>query len=134
MTEFVDNLVTYPALSIVAPHGENIAKGLKKLEIRKWKPEQLPLKNVMIIENKNYLLQENDQELGYAVALVDFVSVHAWQENEIEIAYASYWAAGYYAWKIENVRAIEPFPMIARRKIYDVELLAQQIIFKSFDF
>ncbi|PWB17591.1 ASCH domain-containing protein [Acinetobacter sp. AM] len=113
----------YQALSIVAPSGEYIAQGVKTLEIRSWRPEQLPLKNLIIVENTHYLNQCGDEEEGRAVAWVDITSVHAWKNTEIESAKASYWQEGYWAWVIENVRPIHPpVKTIARRKIYWVEL------------
>lgn len=112
----------YQALSIVAPSGEYITQGVKTLEIRSWRPEQLPLKNLIIVENTHYLNQCGDEE-GRAIAFVDIHSVHAWKNTEIESAKASYWQEGYWAWVIENVRPIHPpVNMSARRKIYWVEL------------
>ena len=54
----------YPALSIVAPMGRQISQGNKTLEIRFWRPEQWPLKDLIIVENKHYLTHEDDEELG----------------------------------------------------------------------
>ncbi|ENV61196.1 hypothetical protein F950_00451 [Acinetobacter soli NIPH 2899] len=36
----------YPALSIVAPSGIYIAEGIKTLEIRSWRPNELSLKDI----------------------------------------------------------------------------------------
>ena len=113
----------YPALSIVAPSGTYIAEGIKTLEIRSWRPDQLPLKDLVIVENTHYLNQHGDEEQGRAVAWVDITSVHVWQPTELEQAKASYWEEGYWAWVIENVRPIHPpMDLVARRKIYWVEL------------
>jgi len=51
-------MAKYLALSIVAPHGNNIASGKKTLEIRSWQPSKLPLKDLLILENKKYLTEE----------------------------------------------------------------------------
>ncbi len=113
----------YLALSIVAPFGQRIAQGLKILEVRSWRPDQLPLKDLVIVENQTYLNNEGDEELGYAVALVDIDSIHTWQENEVDAACASYWTDGYYAWVISNVRPLkQPIEAIAKRKLYRLEL------------
>lgn len=113
----------YPALSILKPNGMKIAQGIKTLEIRAWKPEYLPLKDLLIVENNRYLTQKEDEDIGQAIALVDIESVHAWRIDEFEAACASYWADGYWAWVICNVRPIsQPFSMIAKRKIYFIEL------------
>lgn len=63
----------YIALSIVAPNGTRIAQGRKTLEVRAWQPEQLPLKDVVIVENQNYLTQDGDEEPGLAVAIADIL-------------------------------------------------------------
>ena len=114
-----DNLVIYPAISIVAPHGKNIALGLKTIEVRSWVPDQLPLKNVLLIENHRYLLEDGDEDFGQIVAMVDFDDVHEWREDELEIACGSDWKAGYWAWTISNVRPIQSIEKVAaKRKIY----------------
>lgn len=68
----------YTALSIVASNAERIVQGLKTLEVRSWQPEKLPLKDVVIVENQNFLLNEGDEEMGHAIALVDIESIHLW--------------------------------------------------------
>lgn len=111
----------FQALSIVAPNGARIANGLKTLEVRSWVPEILPLKNLVIVENQYYLTHDCDEDLGQAVAIVDVVSVHPWHEDEFEAACASYWAEGYYAWVLDNVRPIyQDVQVQAKRKIYRV--------------
>ncbi|MDN5512508.1 ASCH domain-containing protein [Acinetobacter sp.] len=113
----------FAALSIVTPAGQRIAQGQKRLEIRSWQPEQLPLKDLVIVENKNYLSKAGDGEAGMAVAIVDIESVHPWPKDEIEAASATYWAAGYWAWEISNVRPIDPpIAVQAKRKIYFIEM------------
>ena len=113
----------YSALSIVAPNGQNISKGQKVLEIRSWQPEKWPLKNLIIVENLHYLSQDKEEDLGFAVALVDIESVHEWQSHEVSAACATAWQEGYYAWVISNIRPIEPpIKTIAKRKIYTLDL------------
>lgn len=113
----------YTALSIVAPNAERIVQGLKTLEVRSWQPEKLPLKDVVIVENQNFLLNEGDEEMGHAIALVDIESIHLWQSDEVSAACASYWAAGYFAWVISNVRPFKkPIDVVAKRKLYKIKL------------
>lgn len=57
----------YTALSIVAPNAERIVQGLRTLEVRSWQPEKLPLKDVVIVENQNFLLNVGDEEMGRAI-------------------------------------------------------------------
>ena len=113
----------YPAISIVAPSGQNIANGRKTLEIRSWSPEQLPLKNLVIVENKKYLYQKDDEELGWVVAIVDVESIHPWQQCEVDAACASAWHDGYFAWVLSNIRPIDPLIQThAKRKIYFIDI------------
>lgn len=115
--------IEFQALSIVVPSGTRIAQGLKTLEVRSWLPEQLPLKNLVIVENQHYLNKDGDEELGRAVAIVDVVSAHPWRPDEFDAACANYWAEGYFAWVLENVRAIDPpLAVVAKRNIYTVFL------------
>jgi hypothetical protein len=60
----------------------------------------LPLKDLMIVENQHFLLNDGDEDVGFAVALVDIESVHPWQSDEVDAACATYWAEGYLAWVI----------------------------------
>jgi hypothetical protein len=60
----------------------------------------LPLKDLMIVENQHFLLNDGDEDVGFAVALVDIESVHPWQSDEVDAACATYWAEGYFAWVI----------------------------------
>ncbi|USA53097.1 ASCH domain-containing protein [Acinetobacter sp. C32I] len=116
-------LKQYTALSIVAPSAERIVQGLKTLEIRSWQPEMLPLKDVVIVENQNFLLNDGDEESGWVVAVVDIEAVHAWRADEVEAACASVWIEGYLAWVIRNIRPIDPpIQVMAKRKLYLLEL------------
>lgn len=113
------------ALSVVKPWGIRIAEGKKTLEIRSWRPVKLPLEHLLIVENERRLMQEGDLDLnGYAVAVVSVRDVHIWTPAEAEAA-CSVYEPGWLAWRIENVRRIqEPFPALAARKIYQVEVEA----------
>lgn len=113
----------YPALSIVAPSGTKILEGVKQIEVRSWIPQELPLKNLVIVENQNFLNDELQEEQGIAIAIVDIESVHEWRPDEIKIACASYWEAGYFAWVINNIRPIRtPIRVLAKRKIYRLNI------------
>ena len=81
------------------------------------------LKNLVIVENQNFLLNDGDEEAGLAVALIDIQSAHPWQPDEMIAACASYWADGYYAWAINNVRPLlQPLEVRAKIKLYILEL------------
>ena len=111
------------ALSIVAPNGTRIARGAKTLEVRSWQPAELPLRDLLIVENALFLSEDlpEDPE-GRAVALVDVVAVHPWRPDEVQAACSSGWQPGYWAWVLENVRVLEPQATVpAKRKLYEID-------------
>ncbi|RJG11002.1 ASCH domain-containing protein [Pseudomonas cavernicola] len=112
------------ALSVVTPSGSNIAAGRKTIEVRSWKPEQLPLRNLLIIENNRFLNHELlFDPHGKAVALVDVEEIHEWQPNQVEAACSSGWQPGYWAWKLTNVRSVTAkVDVPAKLGIYEVDL------------
>ena len=84
----------------------------------------LPLKDLMIVENQHFLLNDGDEDVGFAVALVDIESVHPWQSDEVDAACATYWAEGYLAWLISNICPVaQPLHTIAKPKLYRIELM-----------
>ena len=114
----------WTALSIVAPHGLNIARGRKTLEVRSWQPDQWPLNDLLIVENDRYLsadLPSDDQ--GRAVALVDVVAVRPWEPTDVQAALSACWQPGYWAWELSNVRPLDPTPHVqARLGLYTLSL------------
>lgn len=114
----------YKALSIVFPGGQLIAGGKKTIEVRSWKPDLVPMKDLLIIENGKYLYNEGDRDTnGRAVAIVDISKVEPWSEEQVTPACATFWEEGRFAWHLENIREIENHgPILAARGIYEVEL------------
>lgn len=115
----------YRTLSVVAPAGDLIVAGAKRLEIRRWQPESVPLKDLLIVQNRHRLdadkLPEDPE--GLAVALVDVVAVRPWEASELEAAGATRWEPGWLAWELSHVRVLEqPVRMTARLRIYEVTL------------
>lgn len=115
----------YPALSVVFPAGERIRSGKKTLEIRSWHPGTVPLRNLVIIQNRIRLGNDGIREDpdGEAVALVDVESVEEWKEADLAKACADFWEPGWLAWKLVNPRPLQlkgRFP--ARLRIYPVDL------------
>ncbi|MDF2413977.1 ASCH domain-containing protein [Aeromonas sp. 1HA1] len=111
------------ALSIVSPHGANIASGKKTLEVRSWRPQYLPIRDLLIVENSVFLsLDMPIDPYGKAVAIVDIEEIHEWQPNEVVAACSSGWESGYWAWSLSNVRSIENGQFVcAKRKLYEVD-------------
>lgn len=108
------------ALSIVAPSGGYIADGRKTLEVRSWRPDEVPLRDLLIVENHKFLTAPGDSDPnGRAVALVDVIEVRPWLEGDVEAACARKWAHGYWAWVLSNVRPIaEVVQLAAERRLY----------------
>lgn len=111
------------ALSIVSPHGLNIVSGKKTIEVRSWRPTSLPIRNLLIVENSEFLSVENPVDLnGKAVAIVDVEEIHEWQPSEVMAACSSGWEPGYWAWCLANVRPVPNGQVVpARRKLYEVD-------------
>lgn len=116
----------YWALSVVKPAGQKIGSGLKTVEVRRWRPPFLPLRDLVIVENSRRLSPDFPEESdGVVVALVDVVSVEDWKRDDYEAAAASYWEPGWLGWKLDNVRRVAPgVAAPARLGIYELELLA----------
>lgn len=113
------------ALSVVNPAGERIASGAKSLEIRQWQPDELPLRDLVIVQNEHHLnskTKPSDPD-GYAVAIVDILSVAPWRKDQMKESCANYWEDGWLAWEISNIRPINPpISAPAQLRIYEVDL------------
>lgn len=105
--------------SIVAPNARCIAETMKTLELRSWQHEQLPVKNLLIIENKNFLNHPEAEEQEGALALIDVDSVHILKPHEVGAECASDCAECYFAWQLSNILLIKNHvEASAKRKIY----------------
>lgn len=112
------------ALSIVTPHGTNIASGKKTLEVRSWCPPTLPVRDLLIVENTVFLSRDMPCDPGgRVVAIVDIEEVHEWRSDEVAAACSSGWEPGYWAWSLSNVRLIKNDLVVpAKRKLYNVDV------------
>jgi hypothetical protein len=122
---FGKTIKTYHALSVVAPAGDWIRSKKKKVEVRRWRPQELPLRDLLIIQNQERLSRYGRQEdlNGKAVALVDVVAVRDWKMDDLEASAASSWEPGWLVWELTNVRPFDyPDPLPARRRIYTIEV------------
>jgi len=115
----------FKTLSVVKPSGSRIANKEKIIEVRHWKPDVLPLLDLLIVENEEKLSSDKkpiDQN-GKPVAIVDIFEVKEWDRDEVDFACASYWEDGWLSWKLENVRKIKSDCIVpAKLKIYNIEL------------
>jgi hypothetical protein len=112
------------ALSVISPWGDKIANKEKRLEIRKWRPETLPLKDIAIVQNKNRLSKDKIEDPeGHIVAIVDIVSCKPWTINNCipAVCNESDFSPNLFAWEITNIR--KPSTLIkatAKRKFYEL--------------
>ncbi len=100
-------------------------QGRRTLEIRQWSPESLPLRDLVIVQNKIRLSSAGVTEDpdGEVVAIADVESVDDWKPHEMNEACASYWEPGWTAWRLGNVRPLflkSRYP--ARLRIYSIDL------------
>ena len=118
----------YQALSILKPAVNLIVNGNKTSEIRSWLPSEMPLKNILLVQNDNYLKTEEDEEDGLGMAVVDFVKFSPWTESEAlktnpALTLGRTWKPGYFEWHIENIRKLNtPITCKAKKGIYIVEV------------
>ena len=113
----------YKCLSIVKPNGNNIASGIKTIEVRRWNPSLLPLRDLVIVENDNILTEKYPAENGRVVAMVDVVDVRPWEEKDMKASCVNVFENEWQAWVLSNIREISyPAAVPAKRKIYELEL------------
>jgi|GEM_PF-264741 len=113
---------TVVALSVVNPGGEHIATGRKTIEVRSWRPDRWPLRDLLIVENARFLTEEGQSDPdGRAVALVDVAMVEDWSRSQVVAACSRGWQPGYFAWYLVNVRPLQGHSrVVARRGLYEV--------------
>lgn len=116
------------ALSIIYPAVTNIIEKKKNVEIRSWYPKEIPLYNLLLVENNIYL-NENDIDINAtAIAIVDIISVKHWTLQDFnnqtnEIVLDKIWKDNYYMWEINNIRTLKKsFKCYARKGIYRLEI------------
>ncbi|WP_394550019.1 hypothetical protein [Pantoea sp. SGAir0183] len=99
-----------------------IANGLKRLEIRKWFPDVRSGEKILLIENENFLMEEGQQAVRKAVAIITLGDIREFKREDVLAACASYYEEGWLAREIKNVQKIEnAFSIRAARKLYDVD-------------
>lgn len=110
------------ALSIVAPGGTRIAQGIKRLEIRRWRPDLRADEDLLIVENHRFLHRDGEEDPeGRAVALVRVAAIRPFLPEDITAACASRFEEGWLAWELVDVRAVaSSLPIRAARGLYEV--------------
>ncbi|WP_429022084.1 ASCH domain-containing protein [Aeromonas veronii] len=118
--------MNYLALSIIYPAVQNILLGHKKIELRTWVPSNsLPIRDLVLVENHNYLNDGDTDIEGVALAMVDIasykkISMDEYMKLDEKSTLNKPWKDGFYAWEITNVRYLSPFCCIAMRGIYSI--------------
>jgi hypothetical protein len=112
------------ALSVVEMPGEAIASGRKTLEVRHWRPAELPLIDLVIVQNSRRLTAGDPIDPdGKVVAVVDVRRIREWREEDLDASCSSTWEPGWWAWELENVRRVVDGPIVpAKRGIYDIDV------------
>ncbi|MDU2797514.1 MAG: ASCH domain-containing protein [Klebsiella oxytoca] len=118
----------YLALSIVSPAVDNILSGEKSVGIRSWTPPELPIYDLVLVQNNKYLHDGDVDVNGVALAVVDVSMVSDWTYGDYlrqshDVTLGKDWKKGYYIWKLENIRMVKNKPnVMAQKGIYVIVL------------
>ena len=130
------------ALSLWQPWASFVAEGHKTIETRSWSTRyrgellicaakktgsKLRGERVFLEEALGVKLVDKKIPLGQAVAIVDLVDCRSITYTLIDsISPKEYvlgnYEIGRYAWILENIRKIEPFPVIGRQGLFNVNI------------
>ena len=113
------------ALSVVSPAGSRIRTKQKIIEVRDWRPDNLPLSDLIIVQNDTRLSSNGVAEdpNGRVVAVVDVIKVRPWIESDMQDSCASYFEDGWLAWELSNIRkANYPGDVPAKLRLYDLDI------------
>ena len=115
------------AISLKQPWASFIAIGQKTIETRTWKTNYRG--ELLIVSSKSKIekglpyagLFNLKLEFGKALAIVNLVDCRPMKKEDEEKAMCPC-SPGRYAWILENIRKIEPFPVKGQLGLYDVEI------------
>jgi hypothetical protein len=105
------------ALSVKQPWANLIAAGDKTIETRKWATDYRG--DLLIVSSKTPRIEP----AGCALAIVRLVDCRPLTERD-EAEACCAWYPDAYAWVLDDVRRLEPFPVTGQLGIYEVELPA----------
>ncbi len=116
------------ALSIKHPWAEWIAAGSKTIETRTFAVSHRGPLLICSSKKLDDSASVPDEETrswkyGHALAVADLVDVRPMTPDD-EHAACCFYEKGRFAWVLENVRRIDPFPVVGRLGLFDVELPA----------
>jgi hypothetical protein len=104
------------AVSIKQPWASLIAAGVKTLEIRAW-----PTKHrgpLLICSSRRPVVK--GERHGEALCIVDVIDCRPMTRRDIPLAHLSEFYPDHYAWVLEKVRHIEPFPVVGQLRFFEI--------------
>jgi hypothetical protein len=108
------------AISIKQPWANLIASGQKTIETREW---STPYRGqILLVSSKIPKIEP----AGCAVAVADLVDCRVMTKGDENAAKCSIYPNAF-AWVLENVRAIEPFPVKGRLGLYEVDVTPEVV-------
>ena len=110
------------AISLHQPWANMIADGEKTIETRCWSTSHRG--ELLICSTRKRVFDHAGQlckTLGCAVALVNLVDCRPMTTADEARAACAYYD-GAWAWVLENIRRIVPFPVRGRHRLYDADV------------
>ena len=114
------------AITIKVPWINKIVSGEKTIETRMWTTKHRG--KLLLVSSKTAdgygmsKFKNVDPCLrGHAIAIADLVSCRPMLRSDKDRALCDYWEK-LYAWILDNVREIEPFPVRGQLGLYEVEI------------
>ena len=103
------------ALSIKQPWANMIAQGDKTIETRRWGTEYRG--ELLIVSAKSPRIEP----AGYALAIVNLIGCRLMTERD-ELEACCRWQPGTFAWLLDDIRRVDPFPVRGQLGLFDVEV------------
>lgn len=111
------------AISIKQPWANLIVSGQKTIETREW---FTPYRGqILLVSSKIPKIEP----CGCAVAVADLVDCRAMTKADKDAAKCSMYPNAF-AWVLQNVRAIEPFPVKGQLGLYEVDVAPESLLAK----
>lgn len=108
------------ALSLTQPHANRICSGEKTIETRSWKTNYRGPLLICATKQKVYEDGKLIDPRGVALCIVDVIDCRPMtREDEKAACFPLF--DGAWAWEINNLRVVEPFPVKGQLNIYNVD-------------
>ena len=109
------------AISIKQPWANLIASGQKTIETREW---STPYRGQILLVSSKIPKVE---PAGFAVAVADLVDCRVMTKADEDAAQCSIYPNAF-AWILQNVRSIEPFPVKGKLGLYEVDITPESLL------